>query len=215
MVSLNAMYEHRSRWNRLVARIFDALPFLGIDDHEARITGDPYVLQIGSWATLSLIETATGPHALIRTDKPPGLTSSIDLKASDEAVIRDVVDVLDAAVRRRRRHVDGEQQAKEAELHGMVTDLGLICQQTGGMPLRAEFRDNYGTLRGSLDRIETRSDRPDQARFGITLNLAPMTYADALRVLQSARDLAAQTAKTDPVPGMEPPQEPCAAGCWL
>jgi len=215
MVSLNAVHEHRLRWNRLAARIFDALPFLGVDKHDVRFTGDPFVLQISGWVTISLIETTTGPHALIRTDKPPGLICSIDLAATDEAVIRDVIDVLDAAVRRRRRHVDAEQQAKEAELHGMVTDLGLICQQTGGTPLRAEFRDNYGTLHGSLDRIETRSDRPDQARFGITLNLAPMAYADALRVLQAARDLAAQTATNDPVTGMEPPQEPCAAGCWL
>ncbi len=68
MVSLNAVHEHRLRWNRLAARIFDALPFLGVDEHDVTFTGDPFVLQIGGWVTLSLIETTTGPHKTARSD---------------------------------------------------------------------------------------------------------------------------------------------------
>jgi hypothetical protein len=110
--------------------------------------------------------------------------------------------------------VDQEQQAKEAELLAMVQDTGLTAVDLGIVPVKVDFRDHNGSLRGSLERIEVRSDRPDQARFAVALQFAPMTFADALRTLHLARDLASRWSGEEPITGMEPPQETCAVGAW-
>jgi hypothetical protein len=60
--------------------------------------------------------------------------------ATDDEIVRDALEGVHAAIRRRRRHVDQEQQAKEAELLAMVQDTGLTAVDLGLVPVKGGSR---------------------------------------------------------------------------
>jgi hypothetical protein len=176
----------RLRWRR-ICNAFIAIAHLhGLDVGDIYATGTPIRLDIETWCSVSLVEGPGAPVALIRSQPPSGGVLSAALEADDAAVAADIADAIDALRRRRSRVLDQDRHIAEQELAEMATSTGWRCDGVGGRkPMTAAFHDDLDRVRGRLIRTDRADGDPAEARFGITVEVGSLTYAQALEYMAS------------------------------
>ncbi len=199
MLDVDALESLRLRWRRICNAFVGIAHLHGLDVGDIHVTGTPIRLDIETWCSVSLVEGPGAPVAVIRSQPPSGGVLSAALEADDAAVAADIADAIDALRRRRTRVLDQDRLIAEQELAEIATSTGWHCDGVGGKkPMTAAFRDELDRVRGTLIRTDRADGDPVAARFGIIVEVGSLTYAQALGVMASMRDVAVRGRAASP-----------------
>lgn len=171
------------RWHRVLVGVHAGLAVHGIDDREAYVSGSPLRLQIGSSCDVQLVEGPGEPRAVIRAQQPGNGVFVATLDAGDSSAVADILDCIGCVIWRRRRLVDADHAAAEAEMLDMVASTGWECGGVGGRQPTAAFHSVDDRVRGRLVRADRDDGDPSQATFTVTAEFGSLSYAQALAVL--------------------------------
>jgi hypothetical protein len=184
LAEADATALHR-RWHRVLVGVHAGLAVHGVDNREAYVSGSPLRLQIGSSCDVQLIEGPGEPRAVIRAQQPGNGIFVAALDTTDSSAAADILDCIGCVIWRRRRLVDADHAAAEAEMLDMVASTGWECGGVGGRQPTATFHSADDRVRGRLVRADRDDGDPAQATFSVTVETSGLAYAESLSALAS------------------------------
>ena len=186
--------ELRRRWTGICSAFVANAHLAGINASDIFISGTPVRLDIGAWCSVILAEGPGEPMAVVRSTVARPMTLTVGL-GTDVDVAADLGEAVAVALRRRLRALDRDQIAIEEELRYMAASTGWVSVGRRGPALAAAFRDDLDRIRGRIERSDAKDGDPALARFSVAVELAGLTYAQALRVLTGLRGVWARVAQ--------------------